>query len=129
MDVFSAFPKAIITDDWSLGKITISTDVGKIYKDLGYMSVIVDEGAEGNENTPNADSLYTDTLIYAKPSELPTMNMAELVASYFWYQHSAKQYYRIIEAGVGKNQDEGAVEHIEFRVRPSDIALEDEGSE
>lgn len=125
MDVFKAFSKAIITDDWSLGSITISTDVGKIYKDDGFKSVIVDEGAEGDENSPNANTLTTDTLIYAKPDEMPTTNPAELVASYFWHQQSTGQYYRILEVGVGKNQDEGIVEHIEFRVRPSEIAMED----
>lgn len=125
MDVFKAFPRAIITDDWSLGSITISTDVGKIYKDDGFKSVIVDEGAEGDENSPNANTLTTDTLIYAKPDEMPTTNHAELVASYFWHQQSTDQYYRILEVGVGKNQDEGIVEHIEFRVRPSEIAMED----
>ena len=118
MDVFKAFSKAIITDDWSLGSITVSTDVGKI---------IIDEGAEGDENSPNANTLTTDTLIYAKPDEMPTTNPAELVASYFWHQQSTGQYYRILEVGVGKNQDEGIVEHIEFRVRPSEIAMEDEG--
>lgn len=125
MDVFKAFSKAIITDDWSLGSITISTDVGKIFKDEGFKSVIVDEGAEADENSPNANTLTTDTLIYAKPDEMPTTNTAELVASYFWHQQSTGQYYRILEVGVGKNQDEGIVEHIEFRVRPSEIAMED----
>lgn len=125
MDVFDSFPNAIITDDWSLGSITISTDVGKIFKDDGFKSVIVDEGAEGDLGAPNADTLTTDTLIYAKPDEMPTTNPAEFVASYFWYQKSTDQYYRIMEVGVGKNQDNGIVEHIEFRVRPNDIALED----
>lgn len=124
MDVFKSFSKAIITDDWSLGHITISTDVGKIYVDDGYKSVIVSEGVSGEENAPSADSIIADTLIYAMPSEIPTANIAELVASYFWHQDSSDQYYKIIEVGVGKNQNNGVVEHLEFRVRPSEIAME-----
>lgn len=124
MDVFSSFKNAIITDDWSLGVVEISTDVGRIYKDDGLKSVIVDEGADGDIKAPDADVIRTDTLIYAMPSEMPTMNPAELVASYYWHCESTDQYYRIVEVGIGKNQDSGIVEHIEFRVRPCEIALE-----
>lgn len=125
MDVFKAFPSAIITSDWKLGELIENTEVGKLYKNLGFKSVIVDEVANGElDRSPSAEGITSDTLIYAKPDEIPTANVAELVASYYWYQVSANQYYRIIEVGVGKNQDAGVVEHIEFRIRPTELAGE-----
>lgn len=129
MDVFKAFPAAIISDDWKLGQLVENTEVGKLWKDLGFKSVIVDEVADGELNrSPSAEGIASDTLIYAKPEEMPISNVAEFIASYYWYQESADQYYRIIEVGVGKNQDAGVVEHIEFRVRPTELAgeVEDE---
>lgn len=129
MDVFKAFPAAIISDDWKLGQLVENTEVGKLWKDLGFKSVIADEVADGELNrSPSAEGIASDTLIYAKPEEMPTSNVAEFIASYYWYQKSADQYYRIIEVGVGKNQDAGVVEHIEFRVRPTELAgeVEDE---
>lgn len=129
MDVFKAFPAAIISDDWKLGQLVENTEVGKLWKDLGFKSVIVDEVADGElDRSPSAEGIASDTLIYAKPEEMPTSNVAEFIASYYWYQESADQYYRIIEVGVGKNQDAGVVEHIEFRVRPTELAgeVEDE---
>lgn len=129
MDVFKAFPAAIISDDWKLGQLVENTEVGKLWKDLGFKSVIVDEVADGElDRSPSAEGITSDTLIYAKPEEMPTSNVAEFIASYYWYQESADQYYRIIEVGVGKNQEAGVVEHIEFRVRPTELAgeVEDE---
>lgn len=128
MDVFKAFPAAIISDDWKLGQLIENTEVGKLWKDLGFKSVIVDEVADGElDRSPSAEGITSATLIYAKPEEMPTSNVAEFIASYYWYQVSADQYYRIIEVGVGKNQDAGVVEHIEFRVRPTELAGEYDG--
>lgn len=127
--VFEAFPRAIISDDWKLGLIEESTDVGKIFIDKGFVSVIVDEAATGIlNNSPNADGVDSDTLLYAKPSELPGLNVSRYIASYYWYQVSSEQYYEIIEVGLGKNQDKGVVEHIEFRIRPTEVALDGSGS-
>ena len=126
--VFDAFPNAIIRDDWKLGKLVENTDTGKLWQDLGYKSVIVDEGAAGDIDTaPNAEGLSSDTLIYAMPSEMPGFNISRFISSYYWYQQSADQYYRIIDAGIGKNQNNGVIEHIEFRVRPAEFAGEADG--
>lgn len=127
--VFEAFPSAIISDDWKLGYVEESTDVGKIFVDKGFVSVIVDEVAEGLlNNSPNADGIDSDTLIYALPSELPGLNVSRYIASYYWYQVSSGQYYEIIEVGLGKNQEKGAIEHIEFRVRPVEVAFDGDDS-
>ncbi len=121
--VFDSFPKAIIADDWELGELQENTEVGKIFVSKGLKSVIVDEADYGTlNNSPNADSLTSDTLIYAIPSEMPGLNIARYISSYLWHQKSTGQYFDIIEVGVGKNQSRGIIEHIEFRVRPTQIA-------
>lgn len=121
--VFEAFPKAIISDDWELGELVENTEVGKIFVSKGVKSVIVDEAAYGNLNTsPSAEALTSDTLIYAMPAEMPGLNIAKYISSYYWHQKSSDQYYQIAEVGVGKNQSRGVIEHIEFRVQPTEIA-------
>lgn len=121
--VFDAFPKAIISDDWELGEIQENTEVGKIFVSKGYKSVIVDESNTSLlNNSPNADAVDSDTLIYAKPSEMPGLNIARYISSYYWHQRSSDQYYEIREVGVGKNQSQAVIEHIEFRVRPTEIS-------
>lgn len=123
--VFEAFPQAVISDDWKLGLVEESTDVGKIFVDKGFVSVIVDEAAVGLlNNSPSADGIDSDTLIYAKPSELPGLNVGRYIASYYWYQVSSGQYYEILEVGIGKNQQENAIEHVEFRIRPVEVAFD-----
>lgn len=121
--VFDAFSKAIVADDWELGEIIENTEVGKIFSSKGFKQVIVDEADGGSlNNAPSADGLMSDTLIYAMPSEMPGLNVARYISSYYWHQKSSNQYFEIIEVGVGKNQARGIIEHIEFRIRPTDIA-------
>ena len=121
--VFDSFPKAIIRDDWELGEIKENTEVGKVYVSKGMKSVIVDEADYGSlNNAPSADGLSSDTLIYAMPSEMPGLNIAKYISSYYWHKKSSDQYYEITEVGVGKNQSMGVIEHIEFRVKPTEIA-------
>lgn len=121
--VFKAFPKAIVSDDWELGEIVENTEVGKIFVSKGMKSVIVDEADYGSlDNAPSADGVTSDTLIYAMPSEMPGLNIARYIARYYWHQKSSDQYYEITEVGVGKNQSSGVIEHIEFRVKPTEIA-------
>lgn len=122
-NVFEAFPKAIISNDWELGEVKNNTDVGKIFSSYGVKSVIVDEGALGNLNdSPSAENIESDTLIYAMPSEMPGLNISRYISSYYWHRISDDQYYEIIEVGVGKNQSRGVIEHIEFRIRPTEVA-------
>lgn len=121
--VFEAFPKAIISDDWELGEVKNNTEVGKIFTSYGLKRVIIDEGALGSLNdSPSAENISSDTLIYAMPSEMPGLNIARYIASFYWHRISDGQYYEIIEVGVGKNQSRGVIEHIEFRLRPTEVA-------
>lgn len=121
--VFEAFPKSIISDDWELGEVKNNTEVGKIFTSYGLKHVIIDEAALGSLNdSPSAENISSDTLIYAMPSEMPGLNIARYIASFYWHRISDGQYYEIIEVGVGKNQSRGVIEHIEFRLRPTEVA-------
>lgn len=124
MDVFSAFPNAI-TNEWELGQVQRATEVGDIFSSIGALSVIADEGSSASiHQSPNADDLSSDTMLFVQPLELPTTNPAELMASYIWYNNAEGQFYEIIDVGVGKNQETGAVEHIEMKLRQTEAQYE-----
>lgn len=126
--VFDVFPNAIVKDDWKLGQLIENTDVGKTYNDFGFKDVIVDEEASGElDVAPTAEGIETGTLLYARPEQMPSLNIAELIASFYWYQKSAGQFYRIIRVGIGKNQETGTIEHIEFDIKPTEFAGEYHG--
>ena len=48
---------------------------------------------------------------------MPTIDTAELIASYAVKNTQTDKLYAIIDAGIGKNQDNGVIEHIELRLR------------
>lgn len=121
MDVFSAFPKAILSGVWELGSIQHDTAVGERFVALlGPFEVIVDEVIQTSLNTaPDAEAILNDTLLYARPEQMPTTNPASLGAGYLWHNLETGQYHEITEVGVGKNQETGVIEHIEFKLRPT----------
>lgn len=126
MTVFEAFPEGIISGVWELGQVQRATVRGKVFSSPSPMNVIADEGTSANtERSPNADYDTSDTLIYAKPEELPTLNTAELASSYIWHNKETGEYYDIRQASLGKNQVGGTIEHVEFLLRPTEV-LEDE---
>lgn len=122
MDVFSAFPNAVVSGVWQLGKLERSTETGVSFSSLGAKDVIIDEISQGSaENSPRAASLDSELLIYAKPSQMPTTNTSALISDYLWYDSTDNQYYTIVEAAIGKNQETGGIEHFEFRVRQTEV--------
>lgn len=123
MDVFRAFPKAVISGVWQLGKLVRNTEIGKRFEvESGQFDVIIDEITQPKtKSTPNADAMLEDTLLYAKPNQMPTTNAAELSAGYLWLDSETNTYYEITEVGVGKNQHTGTVEHLEFKLRPTGV--------
>lgn len=123
--VFDAFQNAIIADDWELCELVENTDIGKVPLFGTKVRVIVDEVASGElNNSPSADSVDSDTLLYAMPADLPGLNVSKYIASYYWYQISSDQYYEIREVGLGKNQQKNVIEHVEFRIRPTEVNLD-----
>lgn len=125
MDVFSAFPQAIASGTWELGQVQRATEVGDVYTPVSALDVIVEEASGGElRNSPNADGITSDTLIYAMPSQLPTLNSAALIGDYLLKNTETGQYYSIIGADIGKNQEDNVIEHVELWIRATE-ALED----
>lgn len=122
MTVFQAFPNAL--EEWHIAKVSYSTIIGNhATENSTAIHAIVDraDSTEPNRGT-SAQIADSDTLLYCQPSELPTLDTSELVASYM--VDDGKNIYAIIDAGIGKNQQTGTIEHIELRVRQN--GLDDE---
>jgi hypothetical protein len=85
---------------------------------LAFIDAIVDEA---NNSEPNASrsaaNTYSDTLLYVRPEQMPTTDTAELIASYVVKNTTTGKLYAIIDAGIGKNQEDGIIEHIELKLR------------
>ena len=130
MDVFSAFPKAIISGVWQLGQLKRSTEVGKRFEALtGPFDVIIDEISQARTNTsPSAEAILEDTLLYARPEQMPTTNTSTLASEYLWFNSETGFYYDITEVGAGKNQDNGVLEHLEFKIRQTGVVPTELGS-
>lgn len=126
MNVFSIFPEAIVSGIWELGQVKRGTRRGKEFSNAVTLDVIVDEGTYSvTDRSPSAEYEDSDTLLYARASDLPTLNTAKLGAGYMWHNLQTDTYYNIREASIGKNQSDGYVEHVEFLLRPTE-ALENE---
>lgn len=123
--VFQAFPNAIEHETWQIGKMAFSTITGNDLDatSLTYIDVIEDEAnnSEPNNSPSNAEA-YSDTLLYVKPEQMPTIDTAELIASYVVKNTTTDKLYAIIDAGIGKNQESGTIEHIELRIRQTEAA-------
>lgn len=116
MTVFDAFPNAI-EHGWQIAQVTYSSITGNTVTTGTDIDVIIDEGSSSDANqAPNAAGLYADTLIYTKPDQLPTTDTSALVAGYVLIDPNERTW-EIIDAGQGKNQDNGQIEHIELKIR------------
>lgn len=125
MDVFEVLPNAVIMGVWMLGEVKRATIRGKEFSNPIACSVIVDEGTYAiTDRSPSVEYENSETLLYAKPEEMPTLDTARLAASYLWYNPETKQYFNIRQASLGKNQETGAVEHVEFLLRPTEALNE-----
>lgn len=115
LSIFKAFDFAIISGVWQLGTCQHGSVVGNVFIKVADLDVVVDEGnASAISNTP--ETISSDLLVYAKPEQLPTLNTNKLVSDYMLYDSENGFYYTIVDAGVGKNQHTGTIEHIELKV-------------
>lgn len=122
MDVFSAFPSAVVTGRYFIGMFQRGTVEGNRFINQGELDVIIDEAdAAGIGSAPNADTIIADTLLYVRPEQLPTTNTRALTASYMVYDAEYDDYFAIINAGFGKNQENGSLEHIELLLRQTEV--------
>ena len=116
MTVFDAFPNAI-EQGWQIAQVTYSSITGNTVTNGTGIDVIIDEGSSSDANqAPNAAGLYADTLIYTKPDQMPTTDTSALVAGYVLIDPNERTW-EIIDAGQGKNQENGQIEHIELKIR------------
>ena len=121
IDVFSAFPGAVVSGRYSIGSYQRGTLEGNQFVKESDLDVVVDEGDSGAiGSAPSAESIVADILLYVKPSQLPTLNTRALVAGYMVYDSEDDDYFAIINANVAKNQDTGAIEHIELLLRQTE---------
>lgn len=117
MTVFDAFPNAIV--QLKIAQVAYSSITGNDIdlENAETIDAIIDEGSSSDANqTPNAAGLYADTLIYTRPEELPTTDTSTLVSDYAIVDSKGRTW-EIIDAGAGKNQDNGQIEHIELKIR------------
>lgn len=123
MDVFSAFPNAIVSGRFELGTLTSGGIHGKEFSNPIACDVIIDEGAYATpDRSPEVEYQESETLIYAKPEQMPTLYTAQLTNGYLWHDKETDIYYEIRQASLGKNQETGEVEHVEFLIRPTLVA-------
>lgn len=129
--VFDAFPNAI-ERGWKIGKMAYSTITGNELDadSLQNIDVIIDEGNSSEPNaSPSYANIYSDTLIYARPSQMPTIDTEALVADYVVKNTTTGKTYAIIDAGIGKNQETGKIEHIELKIREIGVGSTKQASE
>lgn len=119
--IFDAFPNAIISGVWQIGTCQHGTIVGNQFTKVADIDVIVDDGNNSSINT-TPESIGSDLLVYACPNQLPTVNSNTLVADYMIYNSEEDQYYLITDAGIGKNQHTGNIEHVEFGLTQTEVA-------
>lgn len=116
MTVFDAFPNAI-EQGWQIAQVTYSSITGNTVTNGADIDVIIDEGSSSDANqAPNAAGLFADTLVYTKPDQMPTTDTSALVAGYVLIDPNERTW-EIIDAGQGKNQENGQIEHIELKIR------------
>lgn len=116
--VFDVFPEAVVKGKWQIGKLRRGTETGNTFTDAVDVDVIEDEVTTGNlSQSPDADGLNTNTLLYCRPDQLPTLNTSELVAGYLFRDSTNDTSFMIINAAIGKNQHTGEVEHAEFTLK------------
>ena len=120
LSVFKAFSNAIIYGEWQIGTCQHGSVVGNVFNKVADLDVILDEGNSSSVNT-TPESLRSDLLVYVKPEQLPTIRTNKLVSSYMLYDSANDDYYMIVDAGVGKNQHTGEIEHLELKVVQTEV--------
>lgn len=112
--IFSAFPKAVVSGMWQIGECKHGTIEGNTFNKIADLDVVIDEGAN-SQTTETPEVLNADLLLYAKPEQLPTLNANALVSGYMLYNSETGTFYEITDAGIGKNQETGRIEHVELK--------------
>lgn len=119
--IFDAFPNGIVSGVWQIGTCQHGTVVGNQFTKVADIDVVVDEGFSSSiNNIP--ETLNSDMLVYCMPCQMPSLNANTLVSGYMLYNTVDNTYFEIVDAGIGKNQHTGRIEHIELRLTQTEIA-------
>lgn len=118
--IFDAFPNAIISGVWQIGECQHGTVVGNQFTKVADIDVVIDEGSSSNINSI-PEALRSDLLVYAMPEQMPSVSSNKLVSGYMLYNSEEDTYFEIVDAGVGKNQHTGQIEHIELKVVQTEV--------
>ena len=119
--IFDTFPEAIISGVWQIGTCQHGTIIGNQFTKVADIDVIVDEGNNSTINT-TPEAIGSDLLVYVCPNQLPTVNTNTLVSDYMLYDGEEDKYYLITDAGIGKNQHNGSIEHVELGLTQTEVA-------
>ena len=120
LSIFEAFSNAIISGVWEIGTCHHGTVVGNQYTKINDLDVVIDEGSNASVNT-TPETLASDLLVYCMPCQVPTLQTNALVSDYMLYNSVEDTYYLITDAGIGKNQHTGIIEHIELKVVQTEV--------
>lgn len=124
LSIFRAFANAVIYGVWQIGTSKRGTVVGSQFTKVADLDVVIDEGSSAQISiTP--EELKSNTLVYVKPEQMPTLRSNKLVSGYMLYDSENDDYYEIIDVGIGKNQHTGIIEHLELRVVQSEVSNEE----
>lgn len=124
MDVFEAFPNAIVSGIWQIAAYQRGGVIGSVFdsENAVELDVIEDEASSTDiAFAPNSEPLDADYLLYVRPAQLPTTNVNTLVSGYLLYKSDEDEYYAIVDAGRGKNQETGELEHLELMVKQTEV--------
>jgi hypothetical protein len=120
ISIFDAFPKAIISGIWQIGTCQHGTLIGNQFEKVADIDVIIDDGSSSDINT-TPEALTSDLLVYVCPEQMPTTRTNVLVSDYMLYDSEEDNYYMIVDAGVGKNQHTGNIEHLELELVQTEV--------
>lgn len=120
LSIFDVFQNAVITGVWQIGTCQHGTLIGNVFTKTADIDVVIDEGNSSSIDT-DIETLKSDMLVYCKPEQMPTLNTNVLVAGYMLYNSVDDEYYMIIDAGIGKNQHTGNVEHVELKIVQTEV--------
>lgn len=121
--IFKAFPNAIVSNVWEIGQCQHGTIIGNEFRKTADIDVIIDEGFSSNINSM-PETVTSDMLIYCCPNQMPSLNANTLVSGYMLHNAVDDTYFEITDAGIGKNQHTGNIEHVELRLVQTEVVNE-----
>ena len=120
LSIFEAFPNAIISGVWEIGSCQHGAVIGNTFTKIADIDVVVDEGTNASVNS-TPETLASDLLLYVIPCQMPTLQTNTLVSNYMLHNKNEDAYYEIVDAGIGKNQHTGNIEHLELKVVQTEV--------